>query len=247
VIARGASKLVGTLAGNYDVYSTTVTGNNGGIQKGGEKLVTSTLSNKTNGKYEIYWHDLSATSSSQYLLKNRAKYSFGSILTGGEYWPTYGQNYEFAFQGSGDYSQQDISQFRQEYQFRGVGVTGLANNGFSSWNMTNGNYTNSAWNRALGTSSQSGTSQSHSTLVATPFEDNSSSLLGLQSLNSTDDRNDTNTNRPQLNASYRKTGDAFNYTIPDDKSINGKYSRTGQPYSLYSFVCPFKLKIYITQ
>jgi hypothetical protein len=180
------------------------------------------------------------------VVKSRAKYSIGSILTGGEYWSTFNQNLDFTFLGTGTYLQQNINQVEQAYQFKGYTNTFSE---YSGWNSNIGGFTNSAWNRALGKTSNSSTSnllQSSSSKVATKFS-NDSYLLGLQSINSTD-RKDTNSNRPQLTTSYRVLNDNIGEDwdggsiIPNNNTTTGNKSRTGQPYSLYSLGRPFKLK-----
>jgi hypothetical protein len=93
------------------------------------------------------------------------------------------------------------------------------------------------WNHGLGKASQDNTPtynrfiQSSRQDVATPL-DTSSSLLGLQLLNS-DNARDSITNRPQLNTTWRREGDNFAgadgliYQVSDDNSNSGTRARTG--------------------
>jgi hypothetical protein len=149
-------------------------------------------------------------------------------------WRSYTPNRDIIFSGNDSlYYDQNVEYSKQTYQFLSQNVLGQEN---YQWNLTNSYNSESIWNRALGKTIDGNftvANQSSNSIVATDI--NSSNLLGLQSLNATDNKNDSNTYRPQLQTSYRRTGDAFNGAIPDDSTtnnINGARARTGQTRSV---------------
>jgi hypothetical protein len=143
------------------------------------------------------------------------------------YWATDGQNYDFTFQGKGNYSSINVNTSAQEYQLAST-VIDLPTSPWGQWNLTvNTNLNNKAL-RALGTA-QTGTdyaTQANNNNVATQLASSSSKLLGLQTINPYSSR-DMNTYRPQLYTSYVRQNDFFGYLAEKDSPINNDNSNSG--------------------
>jgi hypothetical protein len=178
--------------------------------------------------FNVKKESVSLTASHWCYESNLAAYSFGGQLTGGPNcsWGEYNQSYDFLFQGNNA----SYENYNQNYQF----IAGLAESGaqLRYWNATINRATSSVWNRGLGNTNNSA-SQTSNSANATPLNQNSSYLLGLQSIAIDEiwyvsESKDTNTNRPQLQTSYRRANDLYGETIVlDNNSLQGARARTG--------------------
>jgi hypothetical protein len=187
--------------------------------------------NKVASKFEVMKDFSSPTNAVQCYNGERSSYTMGSsenpnsgdIGYNGCGWNSSNTLYNLAFQGK-----DENSKSLQEYQF---GVSSAVDGSkISAWNITAGADSVSISNRAIGQAILSG-SQTSNSKNATPLNQDSSYLLGLQALAPAVNwvgNKDSNTNRPQLNTSFRRVDDDFGGVISaDDKSINGRIARTG--------------------
>jgi hypothetical protein len=178
---------------------------------------------------------LSPTSNTCYS-RNPSNYTFGNIInpTTDCAWISFNQAYDYVLQGLNDYSS-----FLTNIQFKGTDINGTRNNG---WNLTNSSDSAAITNRAignveLGLSISQNTQSSHLD-NATPLNDTSVYLLGLQTTN-TKTNYDMNSNRPQLNTSYRRSGDYFGWSAIPLTGHTGAIARTGQsPLAIARVICP---------
>jgi hypothetical protein len=190
------------------------------------------LQDKTTYSLDIKRQELSPFVANSNIYKKQDNYAFDERLS--RYgWNGYTQYNDFIFQGSENYNSQAISPLYQNYSFTGANI---ANVGYSEWNYTYTNNSNSTWNRALGTTASTTSPSSFSNQANNSNNATSliggSNILGLQAINfpGNSNYNDTNTNRPQLNPQYRKIGDLFDDAVTDDSTTNnisGARARTG--------------------
>jgi hypothetical protein len=226
-----------TLAQNADGYLKQPDQNGGNSSGNGKKIIQSLLYEMATGNTDLYGYSLHelvlAIANSNSLLNSTQSCNFSKnvFLNAGisniwgntgacSSWKTDGQNYDFSFNGL-SLDEDDFSYFNQNYQFSGIDSS---NNKYVRWNYTSSNDRATIWNRALGNTTVS-TSQTSNPNSATEIN-SISYLLGLQAINSYSNR-DSVTNRPQLQTSYRATGDAFPSIISDDDDTNGSRARTG--------------------
>jgi hypothetical protein len=188
--------------------------------------ITTGTSNYHESQYsfDVKRNVRSVTSSSTSYSASQANYSFGQNLANTSAWRYLDQVYDFVFKGKSD----DLKNYNQTYQFPGEDFYGL---NYQKYNATEGVDYYSIDNRALGKTKDSG-SQTSNEKNATKLNDNSY-LLGyqaIQSMVSLNSNKDSNSYRPQLNVSWRKSGDLMHTidAIPNDDSIWGAKARTGQ-------------------
>jgi hypothetical protein len=177
---------------------------------------------------------LSATWSDATCTQGPFNYIFGNPVGNRCGWFDGSQFFDYLFSGkNSEYmDNQNHANFNQNYQFTGYTASGSR---LTHWNTTTAN-SRGIFNRALGQSLSLGAisqaNQSSNSIVATDII--GSYLLGLQSVNAINNL-DTNSNRPQLNVSYRRPNDIFSnsnsYMVPDDSTTNnigGARARTGR-------------------
>jgi hypothetical protein len=203
-------------------------------------LARSLIPDQTINQYTVSHQKLGLTTSWSCFYKTQTNFIFagkdnptaGNI--GGDYcgsqngWAGYNQLHDLFFQS-------DDTSLKNTYIFTGMERSGLT---IDQWNLAYGADSNLVWNRGLGLPTSGGslsyTNQAGHPSVATNL-DLSSFLLGLQTINSSKNR-DSNTYRPQLQTSYRQLNDNLSrvnstgHFIPDDSAINdinGARARTG--------------------
>jgi hypothetical protein len=208
--------------------------NNGETTIYGRHIVRSVLYNPANNKpddyqYKIKERTLSPTYDHNSCNLQNDNYQFNGNLNNGCYLNSVNQLYDVYFQGkNAEYNDVNASDYLQDYNLAPTVINGSKNN---QWNQTQDYYRQLIVNRGLGKtsniSSLTDSTQSSQSNVSTKLDSpNTSSLLGLQAINSASNL-DSTTNRPQLNTSWRRSGDVFHFYSIGTNGINGAITRTG--------------------
>jgi hypothetical protein len=206
-------------------------------------MLYNTSTNKSNDYgYSIKGSVLRMTDSEAKCSLGEFSYTFNSAV-GTCAWVERDSIYNYNFRGKDEtYSNQKLLTYNQDYQFTGENLMGTK---LANWNLTYDFTSMSLWNRALGSANPNASNvftqkvQSSNVAVATKLGTSDSYLLGQQSINSVASR-DFNTNRPQIQTSWRQFRDNFgdnarsDYLVPDDSktnNINGARARTGHHFN----------------
>jgi hypothetical protein len=221
-------------SGQNGEYSTDVVGGTNSFMAEGRLIVRSLLdgrettgpsnTHETNYNFEVKLRSLDPTRIGNCVNFDQYNYSFGAgLTTNGCGWYAHDNTQDMLF------SSTNTDAADQNYHFVGTNKNGFSN---FHWNYTRSHDSYSLYNRALGNVFAESLPINFITQASNGDNAvgiNESKLLGLQSVNPSNNR-DSNTYRPQLQTNYLRINDYLATDLPNkvsESGIDSFVSRTG--------------------